>query len=296
MASLTITASAVRPSVARQTIGRSRQAVAPSRAPLLRLRHLSCQAAKEDSTVQLTEDERRWESQVRDGRVKNVSARDAGELIKDDWVLLDDGWVLLDVRPDEERNRVRLLGAVEVPVFVTDTEASLSSFIKHATAFGMGGWWLGGSHMATAFGMGGWWLGGSHMVPNPNFMNEVLSQVPKDSRVVVACQKGLRSLAACETLSRAGYGQLAWINGGFDTAKPGDLPTKDDKDLRLAGIGGLSEVLGWNQVQREASKTQGAFGGYENLLKVAIGILILDLTWFGVELFQAYQNNNIPGQ
>ncbi len=46
------------------------------------------------------------------------------------------------------------------------------------------------------------------------------------------------------------------------------LRLQDDKDLRLAGIGGLSEVLGWNQVQREASKTQGAFGGYENLLKV----------------------------
>jgi rhodanese-related sulfurtransferase len=48
----------------------------------------------------------------------------------------------------------------------------------------------------------------------------------------VACQKGLRSLAAAEQLSRAGYSKLAWINGGFDTARPGDLPTTDDKDVR----------------------------------------------------------------
>jgi rhodanese-related sulfurtransferase len=50
----------------------------------------------------------------------------------------------------------------------------------------------------------------------------------------VACQKGLRSLAAAEQLSRAGYSKLAWINGGFDTARPGDLPTTDNKDVRCA--------------------------------------------------------------
>ena len=26
---------------------------------------------------------------------------------------------------------------------------------------------------ATAFGMGGWWLGGGHLIPNPNFLAEV---------------------------------------------------------------------------------------------------------------------------
>jgi rhodanese-related sulfurtransferase len=40
--------------------------------------------------------------------------------------------------------------------------------------------------------MGGWWLGGAHMKPNPQFMAEVQASVPKDTPVVVACQKGLR--------------------------------------------------------------------------------------------------------
>jgi len=31
------------------------------------------------------------------------------------------------------------------------------------------------------------------------------------------------------------YGPLAWINGGYDTAQPGDLPTKDGVDVRLGG-------------------------------------------------------------
>ena len=45
---------------------------------------------------------------------------------------------------------------------------------------------------ASAFGMGGWWLGGTHMKPNLAFLREVEQKIPKDSRVIVACQKGLR--------------------------------------------------------------------------------------------------------
>ncbi len=61
---------------------------------------------------------------------------------------------------------------------------------------------------------------------------QVQSKIPKDARVVVACQKGLRSLAACEQLARAGYQQLAWINGGFDTARKGDIATTNGVDVR----------------------------------------------------------------
>lgn len=88
----------------------------------------------------------------------------------------------------------------------------------------------------SAFGMGGWWLGTTHMEPNVDFLKEVQAKVPKDAKVIVLCQKGLRSLAACEQLSKAGYNTLAWVNGGCDTATLGDLPVKDNKDIRYAGI------------------------------------------------------------
>jgi len=127
--------------------------------------------------------------------------------------------------------------------------------------------------------MGGWWLGGSHMKPNVNFLNEVQAKIPKTSKgVVVVCQKGLRSLAACEQLARAGYPSLAWVNGGLDTAQPGDLPTKDGKDIRYGGIGGLSEVMGWTEVQQDESK--GFAGGYQNILKAFAVVLALDTIWF----------------
>jgi hypothetical protein len=98
----------------------------------------------------------------------------------------------------------------------------------------------------------------------------VLERVPRDARVIVGCQRGLRSLAACEQLSRAGYGTLAWVNGGFDAACADDLPTlPDGKDIRFAGIGGVSEMLGWTEVQQQYSK--GFMGGSETVLKVRRG-------------------------
>lgn len=76
-----------------------------------------------------------------------------------------------------------------------------------------------------------------------------------------------RSLAAAEQLSKAGFGQLAWINGGFDAAAPSDLPVKDAADLRFGGIGGLSEVLGWTEVQKQTSSSEGFLGGGFTIIK-----------------------------
>ena len=168
-------------------------------------------------------------------------------------------------------------------MFVMDPDTSMSGMLKQATAFGMGGWWLGGGHT----------------IPNTEFMQQVQQQLPnKDQGVIIACQKGLRcvnhwttlcalihhrmapphttathpctvhhtqstpytchrSLAAAEQLVRAGYTQVGWIAGGLDTAKASALPTPENKDLRYAGIGGLSEALGWTEVQQENSPSNG---------------------------------------
>lgn len=50
---------------------------------------------------------------------------------------------------------------------------------------------------ASNLGLGGWWLGGTHMKPNPGFIGAVQQQVPKDAKVIVTCQKGLRCAPCC---------------------------------------------------------------------------------------------------
>lgn len=71
--------------------------------------------------------------------------------------LINQGWVLLDVRPPGETEKVALLDAVNVPLFVEDTSNSFGSFMKKTAAVSTGGWWLGGTHM----------------VPNDQFLSAV---------------------------------------------------------------------------------------------------------------------------
>ena len=72
-------------------------------------------------------------------------------------------------------------------------------------------------------------------------------------QVIVSCQKGLRSLAAAEQMSRAGYQNLAWINGGLDTAGKDTLPTTNGVDLRYGGVGGVSQVPPGAMLQMHAT-------------------------------------------
>jgi len=65
---------------------------------------------------------------------------------------------------------------VEVPIFVTEGSNDPVSLLKKMSAWSMGGFWLGGTHMK----------------PNSGFVRQVAAAIPKDSRVVLACQKGLR--------------------------------------------------------------------------------------------------------
>ena len=159
--------------------------------------------------------------------------------------LVDEGYIVLDVRPHTEREKAPLVNAVEVPLFVPDEELSISTLIKKSTAFGMGGWWLGGTHM----------------IPNNNFAAEVQASIPdkESAKILCVCQKGLRSLSACEGLAKLGYQTIAWVNGGLDTAMPGQVPTKTGTDVRYGGIGGMSELLGWTEVQQENG--EGFAGG-----------------------------------
>lgn len=75
-------------------------------------------------------------------------------------------------------------GAVEVPIYIPETKWSVINLLKQASNFGLGGWWLGGSHM----------------IPNGSFLSEVQAKIPKDAKVIVACQKGLRC-AYCRSRS-----------------------------------------------------------------------------------------------
>lgn len=106
--------------------------------------------------------------QLRDGIVKNVMAKDLKSYT-------EEGWTILDVRPPSETRKVHVADAVEVPLFVPDTSLDPSSLLKQMSAFGLGGWWLGGTHMK----------------PNAAFMADVQAKVRMCHRLVLAPVAGM---------------------------------------------------------------------------------------------------------
>jgi rhodanese-related sulfurtransferase len=255
--------------------GRPVQSTLSARSPAaaaprsLRRQHVQASNAAAPGGGDYAAAEKRWQDQLAEGKVRNVTATNAAELMKE-------GWVLLDVRPPAEIAKAGVVGATEVPIFIEEESNDFESLLKKSSAFGMGGWWLGGTHMK----------------PNADFIRQVQQKVPKDAKVIVACQKGLRSLAAAEQMSRAGYGTLAWINGGLDTAGSDSLPTVDGKDLRYGGVGGVSQLLGWTDVQRAEDKAAG-INKSAIFIKIGAAVLLVDAGLFAWEFWNAYQNGTI---
>lgn len=178
---------------------------------------------------------KRWESLIREEKVKAITPREAGYAIQ----LTKK--TLLDVRPSVEHQKAWVKGSSWIPIFEVESSFDAGTVSKKITDFMMGGWWSG--------------------IPTLSYDNQFISKVeekfPKDTDLIVACQKGLRSLAACEQLYNAGYRNLFWIQGGLEAAEEEDLEREGPQPFKLAGIGGLSEFLGWTDQQRAAAAKEG---------------------------------------
>lgn len=58
--------------------------------------------------------------------------------------------------------------------------------------------------------------GRGSMSPNPKFMDEVTKTFPKDTKIVVGCKSGGRSVGAVGLMEMAGYQDLLEQRAGFD--------------------------------------------------------------------------------
>ncbi|KAH9776478.1 Rhodanese-like domain-containing protein 11 [Citrus sinensis] len=178
---------------------------------------------------------KRWDALIRDGKVKVLTPREAGYAVQ------LSSKTLLDVRPSTERKKAWIKGSIWIPIFDIDDTFDAGSLPQKVTNFVMGGWWSGVPTLSY----------------NKQFLSKVEEKLPKDTDLIVACQKGLRSLAACELLYNAGYRNLFWVQGGLEAAEEEDLVREGPQPLKFAGIGGLSEFLGWTGQQRAQAAREG---------------------------------------
>ncbi|CAN1190616.1 Rhodanese-like domain-containing protein 11, chloroplastic [Linum perenne] len=209
---------------------------------------------------------KRWDVMIREGKVKMLTPREAGYAIQ------LSNKTLLDVRPSVEHDKAWVKGSTWIPMFEVDSNVDVGAISKKIASFVMGGWWSG---MPT-------------VSYDAQFLSKVEEKFPRDTDLIVACQKGLRSLAACELLQRAGYMNLFWVQGGLEAAEEEDLVREGPVPLKFAGIGGVSEFLGWTDQQRAAAAREG--WGYRLLFSLRlVGLFITaDALFIGVQQLGHY--------
>ncbi|CAL5203261.1 unnamed protein product [Lathyrus oleraceus] len=204
---------------------------------------------------------KRWEALLREEKIKVLTPREAGYAVQ------LSNKPLLDVRPSNEHNKAWVKGSTWIPIFDVDNGLDIGTIPRKVTNFAMGGWWSGMPTLSF----------------DNSFLPKVMEKFPKDAELIVACQKGLRSLAACEQLYNAGYKNLFWVQGGFEAAEEEDLVVEGSVPLKFAGIGGVSEFLGWTDQQRAAAAKEG--WGYRLVFSARlIGLfLVADALFIGAQ-------------
>ncbi|XP_060967944.1 rhodanese-like domain-containing protein 11, chloroplastic isoform X2 [Cannabis sativa] len=131
------------------------------------------QAENEDYELKQVKDmaaaRKRWEALVRDEKVKLLTPKEAGYAIQ------LSNKTLLDVRPSTERQRAWVKGSTWIPIFEVDNTADPGTVSRKVTSFVMGGWWSGVPTLSY----------------DTQFLSKVMEKFPKDTDLIVACQKGL---------------------------------------------------------------------------------------------------------
>ncbi|XP_042480650.1 rhodanese-like domain-containing protein 10 [Macadamia integrifolia] len=157
---------------------------------------------------------------IQSGTVRAIPPKEASAAID------SEGWKLLDIRPVWEREKALVSGSLHVPLFVKEMDNSPLTLLKKWVHFGYIGLWAG--QYLTAI--------------NPEFLRQVEVAVPdKESKLLVACGEGLRSMMAVTRLYEGGYQNLGWLAGGFNRAGDDDFPAVEGMGkLQYATIGGVS--------------------------------------------------------
>ncbi|OIV98184.1 hypothetical protein TanjilG_11581 [Lupinus angustifolius] len=247
------------------------------------------QAESEDNELKQMRDmaaaRKRWEALIRDGKVKVLTPKEAGYAVQ------LSNKPLLDVRPSNEHNKAWVRASTWIPIFDVDNRLDAATIPRKVSNFVMGGWWSG---IPT-------------LTYDSQFLAKVAEKFSQDTELIVACQKGLRSLAACELLYNAGYQNLFWVQGGLEAAEDqacflisvfcdfyyglfssNDLAVEGPVPLKFAGIGGVSEFLGWTDQQRAAGAKEG--WGYRLVFSARLlGVIIAaDALYIGAQQIGRY--------
>jgi rhodanese-related sulfurtransferase len=154
--------------------------------------------------------------------VQFVSPEEAKKLVE------DNGYTIVDIRDQVQYERAHIPTAVHVPYYIKNDDNDIGTIIKRQAHNNFAGLFYG-----LAF-----------TKENPNFNSTVTEKFPKDSKLLLVCNEGLRSGYASERLEDLGYKNVAYIARGLQIVEPGTFPKKGKVELKDAGKGGVVEIQG----------------------------------------------------
>jgi rhodanese-related sulfurtransferase len=130
--------------------------------------------------------------------------------------LMRQGWKYIDVRSEPEFERGRPEGAYNVPL----------------------------THFDPMRGM----------VPNRDFVRVIEALFPRDTKLVVGCERGNRSMRAVQILEAAGYSEVVDQRSGFGGATDpfGRVVEPGWRDAGLPVAAGAAGDLGWPALRAKA--------------------------------------------
>ncbi|KAM7273860.1 hypothetical protein ACFE04_028524 [Oxalis oulophora] len=254
---------------------------------------IKMQAVEEDFDLKQSRDmaaaKKRWDSMLRDGKVKILTPTEAG------YAMQLSNKPMLDVRPSIERKKSWVKGSTWVPIFEVDDKFDPRKEVGGVVCLHypmISTFWISYNLPQLIAGVRIYLTvrAINHCLNflKREFLSKVQEKFPKDAEIIIACQKGLRSLAACEILSRFGYENLFWVQGGLESAEEEDLVREGPEPLKLAGIGGFSEFLGWTDQQRAQASKEGL--GYRLVFTARLfGVIVAaDALFLGAQQLGPY--------
>mmetsp|Transcript_24862 Transcript_24862/g.44232 ORF Transcript_24862/g.44232 Transcript_24862/m.44232 type:complete len:270 (-) Transcript_24862:290-1099(-) len=132
---------------------------------------------------------------------------------------LDEGYALLDVRPEYEVERIRPSDSTHIGLIYENKDVDLGAFARK---------WTNTIYAGHS----------RDLKRNDNFVADVQKVFPADTKLVLVCGEGLRSLIATKQLVDAGYKNVLWLAAGLQGVPLADIPSEgSDVNLGYARAG-----------------------------------------------------------
>jgi rhodanese-related sulfurtransferase len=158
--------------------------------------------------------------------------------------LVAEGYKVIDVRDERQYEKAHIKDSEHIPLFVENKDMDPGTLVLKL---------LHNNYVGLLYG-------NAFTKPNPEFDSRI-QKYPKDQKLLLVCQEGLRSGKAADELEEKGWQEVAFIAKGLNELKPGAVEKVGPRELKDAGKGGIS------QYQQPVSIAVGS------VLIVLIGIL-----------------------